>query len=96
MTARNLSRCNLAAGQILAGLGVPALARPVQELRAELGLSRVSSRQAIIGLMRAERWPVFHGFSPSVISRPADWPPGLEVTGYWWPDSPSRGRHPRS
>lgn len=89
MTARNLGRVgNLAAGQVLAGLAVPALARPVRELRAELGLSRVSSRQAITGLMHAGRWPVFHGFSPSVVPRPADWPPGLEVTGYWWPDSP--------
>lgn len=89
LTARDLGRIgNLAAGQILTGLGVSALARPVKELRAELGLSRVSSRQAIMGLMNAERWPVFHGFSPSVVPRPVDWPPGLEVTGYWWPDSP--------
>ncbi|HEV2259623.1 MAG TPA: glycosyltransferase [Streptosporangiaceae bacterium] len=89
LTARNLGRTgNLAAGQILALLAAPALARPVKELRAELGLSRVSSRQAIIGLMDADRWPVFHGFSPSVVPRPADWRPGLEVAGYWWPASP--------
>lgn len=89
LTARNLGRIgNLAAGQILAFLAAPALARPVKELRAELGLSRVSSRQAIIGLMDADRWPVFHGFSPSVVPRPADRRPGLEVTGYWWPASP--------
>jgi sterol 3beta-glucosyltransferase len=61
----------------------------VRELRAELGLSRVSSRQAVIGLMDADRWPVFHGFSPSVVPRPADWRAGLEVTGYWWPASPA-------
>ena len=89
MTARDLGRIgNLAAGQILACLGIAALARPVRELRAELGLPRVSSRRAIIGLMNAERWPVLHGFSPSVVPRPADWPPALEVTGYWWPGSP--------
>ena len=88
LTARNLGRIgNLTAGQILAFLAAPTLARPVKELRAELGLSRVSSRQAIIGLMDADRWPVFHGFSPSVVPRPADWRPGLEVTGYWWPAS---------
>jgi UDP:flavonoid glycosyltransferase YjiC (YdhE family) len=30
-------------------------------------------------------WPIQHGFSPSVVPRPADWRPGLEVVGYWWP-----------
>jgi UDP:flavonoid glycosyltransferase YjiC (YdhE family) len=88
LTARNLGRAgNLAAGKILAFLGAPALAGPVKELRAELGLPPVSSRQAIIGQMDAAGWPAFHGFSPSVVPRPADWRPGLEVTGYWWPAS---------
>ncbi|MQM25226.1 glycosyltransferase [Glycomyces albidus] len=32
-----------------------------------------------------ERWPIWHGFSPSVVARPRDWRPGLEVAGYWWP-----------
>ncbi len=90
LTARNLGRIgNLAVGQVLAFLGAPVLGRPVRELRAELGLPRVSSRQAVIGLMDADRWPVFHGFSPSVVPRPADWRAGLEVTGYWWPASPA-------
>ncbi|MFD8237231.1 glycosyltransferase [Streptomyces sp. NPDC059696] len=30
-------------------------------------------------------WPVLHGFSERVVSRPKDWRPGLEITGYWWP-----------
>jgi UDP:flavonoid glycosyltransferase YjiC (YdhE family) len=30
-------------------------------------------------------WPVLHGFSERVVSRPKDWRPGLEVAGYWWP-----------
>jgi hypothetical protein len=30
-------------------------------------------------------WPVLHGYSPTVLPRPADWRPGLEVVGYWWP-----------
>lgn len=32
-----------------------------------------------------ERWPVHYGFSPTVVRRPADWRPGVEVVGYWWP-----------
>lgn len=88
LTARNLGRIgNLAAGQVLTFLGASALAGLVKELRAELGLPRISSHQAIIGQMDAAGWPVFHGFSPSVVPRPADWRPGLEVTGHWWPAS---------
>ena len=26
-----------------------------------------------------------HGFSPAVLPRPADWPAGHDVVGYWWP-----------
>jgi sterol 3beta-glucosyltransferase len=90
LTARNLGRFgNLAAGHVLAFLGAPVLAGPVRELRAELGLPRISSRQAVIGAMDAAGWPALHGFSPSVVPRPADWRPGLEVTGYWWPASPA-------
>jgi sterol 3beta-glucosyltransferase len=90
LTGRNLGPLgNLAAGKILVLLGAPALAGPVKELRAELGLPPISGRQAIIGQMDATGWPAFHGFSPSVVPRPADWRPGLEVTGYWWPASPA-------
>lgn len=28
--------------------------------------------------------PVLHTYSPSVLPRPADWPAGAEVTGYWF------------
>ncbi len=89
LTARSLGRWgNLAAGQALVALGAPALAGPVRELRAELGLPRLSARQAVFGEQDASRWPVYHGFSPSVVPRPADWRPGIEVAGYWWPVSP--------
>ena len=32
-----------------------------------------------------QRWPILHGFSPRILPRPADWRPGIEVVGYWWP-----------
>nr|WP_261994077.1 glycosyltransferase [Streptomyces sp. t39] len=35
---------------------------------------------------------VLHGYSELVVPRPRDWPPGLEVAGYWWP--PDTGRLP--
>ncbi|GAA2612119.1 glycosyltransferase [Actinomadura fulvescens] len=37
---------------------------------------------------RSDR-PCFHGYSPLVGPRPADWGPGQQVTGYWWPYVPS-------
>jgi sterol 3beta-glucosyltransferase len=95
LTARSLGRWgNLAAGNLLITLGSPVLAGPVRELRAELGLPRLRSRQAIFGQPDAEHWPVLHGFSPSVVPRPADWHDGLDVAGYWWPVSPTGWRPP--
>jgi len=39
-------------------------------------------------------WPVCHGFSPLVVPRPADWPSGAEVSGYWWPARPEGWQPP--
>ena len=94
VTARSLGPLgNRAAGQALVALGSPVLAAQVKELRAELGLPRLGSWQAVFGQQAACRWPAFHwpafhGFSPAVVPRPADWRNGLEVTGYWWPPRP--------
>ncbi len=56
----------------------------VRGLHARLGLPHRSGHR-----LRAERervgWPIWHGFSPTVLPRPADWRPGLAVAGYWWP-----------
>ena len=96
VTARSLGQWgNLAAGHALVLLGAPALAGPVRELRAELGLPRLSSRQAIYGRMNDPAWPVFHGWSPAVVPRPADWRAGAEVVGYWWPARPQGWRPPQ-
>ncbi|MGP4020796.1 glycosyltransferase [Saccharopolyspora sp. 5N708] len=58
--------------------------RVVNELRVELGLPRVGALQALAA-QQVERWPIFHGYSPAVLPRPADWRDGLSVVGYWWP-----------
>jgi sterol 3beta-glucosyltransferase len=90
VAARSLGRLgNRAAGQALVVLGAPALAGPIRELRADLGLPRLGTREAIFGQQDAARWPAFHGFSPAVVPRPADWRDGLEVVGYWWPERPA-------
>ncbi|WP_338932989.1 glycosyltransferase [Streptomyces netropsis] len=66
---------------------------PVRGLREQLGLP---VRGAGAERRRAVRQgvPLLHGFSPCVVPRPADWPPCMEVTGYWWPSSPPDWRPP--
>ncbi|MGW0807677.1 glycosyltransferase [Nonomuraea sp. NPDC002799] len=71
---------------------LPLLAGASAKLRARLGLPPMSPR-ALYRRRERTNWPVFHGVSPLVLPRPADWRPGLEITGYWWPLRP-RGRQP--
>ena len=77
-----------AAGNRLAGLAAtrgiePLYAGPVRDLRLRLGLPR----GRLASLRRAQEFaaPTFHGYSPAVLPRPADWPAPLRVTGFWWP-----------
>ncbi|MBS4099717.1 glycosyltransferase [Tsukamurella paurometabola] len=59
----------------------------VADLRRDLGLPRRSSRR-----LRRDRaaagQPILGGWSPAVLPRPADWRPGIDVTGYWWSPEP--------
>ncbi|WP_327682636.1 glycosyltransferase [Kitasatospora sp. NBC_00458] len=77
---RSLGQC----GNLLAGHAVQAtvdslFAPAVRSLRRRLGLPLRSVAHA------RTSHPVLHGFSPIVVPRPADWRPGLDVAGYWWP-----------
>ncbi|UQU68051.1 glycosyltransferase [Couchioplanes caeruleus] len=65
----------------------PLYRGPVRDLRDRLGLPRKPLRR--LQGEQQQRWPTFHGFSPSVVPRPADWPPSQEVVGYWWPARPA-------
>lgn len=58
--------------------------RVVADFRHELGLPKKSTR-ALRRQRTGARWPVLHGYSPSILPRPADWRAGLDVVGYWWP-----------
>jgi sterol 3beta-glucosyltransferase len=85
---------NRAAGMAMTtGLAL-AMAGPAREIRRELGLPRRGIREALTGKPDGSRWPVFYGFSPAVVPRPADWPDGCQVTGYWWPRRPAGWRPP--
>jgi sterol 3beta-glucosyltransferase len=81
---------NLAAGTAFTAAMSLVAAGPARELRHELGLPRRGVREMLSRgpSWHAVRWPVFHGFSPAVVPRPADWPGCYQVTGYWWPPRP--------
>ncbi|MGP8300704.1 glycosyltransferase [Streptomyces inhibens] len=70
---------NRIAGQGAQALLARAYAPGVRHLQRRLGVTPHALER------RRSTWPVQHGFSPTVVSRPADWRPGLEVAGYWWP-----------
>ncbi len=72
----------------MAGVALVA-AGPVREIRRELGLPRHGIRDVLSGRRDVRRLPVFHGFSPAVVPRPADWPDRCRVSGYWWPQRPT-------
>ncbi|MEU5302831.1 glycosyltransferase [Streptomyces noursei] len=80
---------NLAAGQALLAQAGTLQEGVLTRLRTRLGLP------AAVGPLQAGKIrPVFHGFSPRVVPRPADWPSEVEVTGYWWPARPRGWRPP--
>jgi sterol 3beta-glucosyltransferase len=58
--------------------------RVIAGFRRDLGLPNMSARALRRSRSRA-KWPVLYGYSPCVVPRPADWRPGLDVVGYWWP-----------
>ncbi|MFJ9691046.1 glycosyltransferase [Kitasatospora sp. NPDC101183] len=81
------------AGNLLAGHAVQAavdqlFAPAVRGLRRRLGLPALG----VAGSRR--RHAVLHGFSPTVVPRPADWHPRLDVAGYWWPPEQPGWRPP--
>jgi UDP:flavonoid glycosyltransferase YjiC (YdhE family) len=75
---------NRQAARLARGLARRVYERPTRELRARLGLPAVPLA-VLDRAQRAAHWPVLHGYSPMVVPRPADWRPGLDVVGYWWP-----------
>jgi sterol 3beta-glucosyltransferase len=66
------------------------LLRPVINAwrRRSLGLPEMSPRGPMRRIRRT-RQPVLCCFSPAVVPRPADWPPHVHLTGYWFLDPAS-------
>ncbi|KAA6221360.1 glycosyltransferase [Streptomyces albofaciens JCM 4342] len=82
---RSLGRWgNRAAGRLSLRIVDRLYADGVRDLRARLGLPPASAR-ALRRRRNADSRPVLHGVSPALVPRPADWRPGLELVGNWWP-----------
>ncbi|MEV4174294.1 hypothetical protein [Nonomuraea sp. NPDC049709] len=85
---RSLGRWgNRTAGRLAFPVPSPAHSGAARKLRALLGSPPMTSR-AVYRRREATGRSVFHGYSPLVLPRPADWCEGLEVAGYWWPERP--------
>lgn len=71
---------NKAIPTLMGRVGVRMFAGLVRELRADLGLPPRPGPG-----YRSEELTLLHGISPSVVPRPTDWRPGVDLVGYWWP-----------
>jgi sterol 3beta-glucosyltransferase len=78
---------NIAAGRELLARTGSLYAGVLGRLSARLDLAAATAEAP-------DDWPICHGFSPAVVPRPADWPPRVYVTGYWWPARPPGWRPP--
>ncbi|WP_371100488.1 glycosyltransferase [Streptomyces sp. PU_AKi4] len=83
--SRSLGRlANRAAGRFALRMADRVYARAVTQLRHRLALPPASPSE-VRRRQEQANWPVLHGFSTALVPRPADWRPGLDVVGNWWP-----------
>ncbi|MGV9347184.1 glycosyltransferase [Streptomyces spiralis] len=81
---RSLGRLgNRTAGRFAMRMADRLYAPAVAELRGRLGLPPLGPAAA--RRQEAASRTVLYGFSETLVPRPSDWRPGLEVVGTWWP-----------
>ncbi|MES9539928.1 nucleotide disphospho-sugar-binding domain-containing protein [Actinomadura sp. NPDC000600] len=96
MTTRSLGGWgNRAAARSMRVLGQAPFRSVVNGLRERLDLPPVTPAR-FFRRLDERGWPVEYGFSPTVVPRPADWPRGREVAGYWWPEPAPDWRPPEA
>ncbi len=78
---------NLAAGRAAERAVDTLYGGVVADLRRDLGLPKRSAHRLRRDRAAAQQ-PILGGWSPAVLPRPADWRPGIDVTGYWWSPGP--------
>nr|WP_141584408.1 glycosyltransferase [Actinomadura sp. WMMA1423] len=96
MTTRSFGKWgNRAAARAMRVLGQAPFRSVVNGLRERLDLPPVTPAR-FFRRLDEQGWPVEYGFSPTVVPRPADWPRGREVAGYWWPEPVPGWRPPEA
>ncbi|MER6526406.1 glycosyltransferase [Streptomyces sp. NPDC001508] len=92
--SRSLGRpANLLAGRFALRMADRVYAQAVAKLRRRLQLPR-GSAAAMRRRQERANWPILHGFSTALVSRPSDWRSGLDVVGNWWPHHDAAERLP--
>lgn len=87
LTLRSFGRLGNKAVWKLGAMSEKVYLKQINELRVNLGLP--TTRLADFQPARDAHWPILFGFSEYVVPRPSDWRTGLDITGYWWPPTPS-------
>src|SRR5215472_17619708 len=72
VTGRSFGRFGNRVAGMATTTALSVMAGAAREVRHELGLPRRGVREVLSGQPNTRRWPVFHGFSPAVVPRPAD------------------------
>lgn len=83
--SRSLGRlANRATGRFALRMADRIYEQAVAQLRHRLALPPASPSE-VRRRQEQANWPILHGFSTALVPRPADWRPGLDVVGNWWP-----------
>ncbi|UFR06883.1 glycosyltransferase [Streptomyces sp. Go40/10] len=92
--SRSLGRlANRATGRFALRMADRVYEQAVAKLRHRLALPPASPSEMRRRQEQAN-WPILHGFSTTLVPRPSDWRPGLEVVGNWWPHYDAAGQLP--
>ncbi|NJK49253.1 glycosyltransferase family 1 protein [Candidatus Gracilibacteria bacterium] len=72
-----------------------AIRQPINQWRKKiLHLPSISLFADPISRMNRQQLPFLYGYSPTLLPKPSDWPDWVDVTGYWFLDSPVNWQPP--
>ncbi|MDM9379446.1 glycosyltransferase [Chlorogloeopsis sp. ULAP01] len=70
--------------------------RPINQWRQKtLNLPPLLSGKGVMHQMQHQKLPFLYAYSPASLPKPSEWPESVDVTGYWFLDSPSNWQPPQ-